>query len=283
VGNLTLVQTDVRQRALGAINRLPAFSPILNKLVSTLADENVSFAVVGELIEKDAVLAGRVLRVVNSAIYGRRSQVNSVRHAVSMIGIQKLRNFSLGFLVSSMWSRATVTANWSHSRFNVHSIATALMADLLAQRMPVEYAEGAFTAGLLHDVGKLLLAIAVPDEVSKLVRKGGWTQASELDTFGITHEELSVEILQQWRLPVQILQAVRYHHSPPGNPKRPTLADLVALGNLYAKATDNELEARNPDDVADAAPVLQGWGIDEQIPRIQAEFTAELEAVRSFF
>ncbi len=111
MGNLTLVQTDVRQRALSAMNRLPAFSPILNKLVATLADESVSFAVVGELIEKDAVLAGRVLRVVNSAIYGSRSQVNSVRHAVSMIGIQKLRNFSLGFLVSTMWSRATVTAD----------------------------------------------------------------------------------------------------------------------------------------------------------------------------
>lgn len=283
MGNLTLVQTDARQRALSALNRLPAFSPILNKLVATLADERVSFAAVSELIEKDAVLAGRVLRVVNSAIFGTRNEVNSVRHAVSMIGIQKLRNFSLGFLVSSMWSRAPVSAEWSHVRFNMHSIATALMADLLAQRLPVEYAEGAFTAGLLHDVGKLLLAIALPDEVSKMVRNGGWTQAAELDSFGITHEELSAEILAQWRLPVQIRKAVECHHSPSRDPERPTLADLVSLGNLYAEATGNALELNNSGEDFDAAALLQGWGIDDQIPRIEAEFKTELEAVRSFF
>ena len=200
-----------------------------------------------------------------------------------MIGICKLRNFSLGFLVSSLWSRTETSAGWSHARFNLHSVATALMADLLAQRMPVNYAEGAFTAGLLHDVGKLLLAIALPDEVTALMRSGGWIQASELALFGITHQELSVEILEQWRLPVQILNAVEYHHQPPGDPAQPTLADLVALGNRYAVATGNELEEHQPGEIADAAAVLLGWGIDTHIPRIEAEFKTELEAVRSFF
>ena len=88
---LPALSTTLRDKALEAISKLPPFSPVLNKLMASLADDNISFAELAAVIEKDTVLAGSVLRLVNSAFYARRGTVNSVKHAVSVLGIGKLR------------------------------------------------------------------------------------------------------------------------------------------------------------------------------------------------
>src|SRR5882672_4316133 len=109
---------SVRDRALVALGKLPPFSPILNRLMASLAHEDVSFAKVADLIEKDTVLAGNILRLVNSALYGLPGTVNSIRHAVSLLGINKLRNSTLSMSVSRMWNQVKTPQGWSMARFN---------------------------------------------------------------------------------------------------------------------------------------------------------------------
>ena len=94
----------LRERALRTLAELPPLSPILNRLIANLAQSDVSFAKVAELIEKDTVLAGNLLKLVNSALYGRRGTIISVRHAVSMLGVNKLRNAALSMSVARMWN-----------------------------------------------------------------------------------------------------------------------------------------------------------------------------------
>ena len=106
MGSVLSSAVNYREKALRGLGDLPPFSPILNKLLATLADEDVSFARLAELIEKDTVLAGNVLRLVNSALYGRRGTISSVRHAVSLMGVVKLRNSAMTLSVSRMWSQA---------------------------------------------------------------------------------------------------------------------------------------------------------------------------------
>ena len=149
------------QRALGALGKLPPFSPILNKLLASLAQDDVSFVKLGDLIEKDPVVAGNLLHLVNSALYARRGSINSVRHALSLLGINKLRNVVLGMSITRMWNQVKTPASWSMARFNMHSAASGILSDLLAQRLTVHYAEGAFVAGLL--VLPLLLAGEIYD------------------------------------------------------------------------------------------------------------------------
>src|SRR6266481_4601851 len=151
-------------RILGALDKLPPFSPVLTRLLATLTDENVSFGELAAIIETDAVLAGNLLRVVNSPLYGRIATINSVRHAVAILGSVKIRNLVLGLSVSRRWTGAHVPGRWNARLFNAHSLAVAVLSDLIALDMPVPYPEGAFTAGLLHDVGKLLIAIGMPAE-----------------------------------------------------------------------------------------------------------------------
>lgn len=205
-----------RERALNGLDRLPPFSPILNRLLATVAKEDVSFAKLAGLIEQDAVLAGNVLRLVNSALYSLPGTVNSVRHAVAILGVNRLRNVALGLSVSRAWGAVRTPPGWSPARFNLHSIATGILADSIAQRTEVPYPEGGFVAGLLHDLGKLLIAIVLPAEYEAIQARAprGDVTDAEKEVIDATHAELSGMVLKRWNLPLPIQQAARYHHEP---------------------------------------------------------------------
>ncbi len=226
------------------MNDLPPFSPTLNRLLASLAQEDVSFSKLGDLIEKDTVVSGNVLQIVNSAAYGRRGTINSVRHAVSLLGVNKLRNAALGMSITRMWNEVRTPPGFSIARFNKHAAATAILSDLLAQRLPVIYPEGAFVAGLLHDVGRLLIAVGLREahlEIVRLRQAGQDQLISEMDVLGLTHAELSAEALSVWQLPAPIHDAVLYHHDAAADPasgaKLLPLSALVEAANRYNNAT----------------------------------------------
>ncbi|HSW49283.1 MAG TPA: HDOD domain-containing protein, partial [Bryobacteraceae bacterium] len=158
-----------RDKLLLRASTLPPFSPILNRLLASLSREDAQLSNISELIEKDTVLAGNLLRLVNSALYGLAGTVNSVRHALAIIGLERMRNMVLTMSFARLWRRDVAVSGWSPGRFNLHSTATAILADLIAQHVPAEYAEGAFTAGLFHDFGKLLQATVLPREFGVLL------------------------------------------------------------------------------------------------------------------
>lgn len=211
----------VKEKALRSLSDLPPFSPILTKLVALLAREDVSFRDLAGIIEKDTVLAGNILRLVNSGLYGRRATITSVVHAISLLGHTKLRNVALGLSVGKMWQRLEFARDFSLSRFNHHSIAVALASDQIATRVPVVYPEGAFVAGLFHDIGKLLMAKALQEEyeaIEKFMRSVENRDASvrkqaELEIVGMTTAELSASALERWNLPEEIIEAVQHQQS----------------------------------------------------------------------
>src|SRR5882724_7328843 len=202
MGMMTETTASTRLRIMGELDKLPPFSPVLTRLLSTLSDDDVSFGELAGIIETDAVLAGNLLRVVNSPLYGRIATINSVRHAVSILGSVKIRNLVLGLSVSRRWAGARVPGKWDSRRFNAHSLAVAVLSDLVVLEKPFPYPEGAFTAGLLHDVGKLLIAIAVPAEFEAIwdfYQSGGDSAGDcEMDILGVTHAEVSGAIQEKW-------------------------------------------------------------------------------------
>jgi HD-like signal output (HDOD) protein len=257
---------------------MPVFSPVLGRLVATLGDETISFTHLAALIEKDTLLAGHLLRLVNSAIYSRGREVTSVPRAISILGVTRLRNFAVSLLVARMWSRVRLPQSFSLARFNLHGVATAIAADLLAQRIPVEYYEGAFAAGLLHDVGKALVAVSLPEEYDLLARSGAWDAGMEEEVLGVSHAELSRQVLEHWRLPPPICQAAGEHHTPPSGP--PSLGHIVHAANLFANATSAATEAGAP---LDPAAFLAPLGLQKQFESIQSSFAAEFDTLRQFF
>ncbi len=280
----------VKERAVRSLQGLPPFSPILNRLLASLAKEEVSFIKLGELIEKDPVLAGNLLHLVNSAMYARRGSINSVRHALSLLGINKLRNVVLSMSITRMWNQARTPPSWSMARFNMHSAACAILSDLLAQRLTVNYAEGAFVAGLLHDVGRLLIALGPVEDYDRIMEMhevdGKPLPECEMEVMGYTHTELSAEALIFWNLPEPIQHAVRYHHSPESDPTaRPnevSLSRVVDAANQYVNSMGVSILKKCPD-TADGT-LVEGLGLSaDKLEVLLVEFKTEFDAMSSFF
>lgn len=277
-----------REKALASLGQLPPFSPILNRLMASLAQEDVSFTALAELIEKDTVLAGNVLRLVNSAIYGRSGTISSVRHAISIMGVCRLRNTVLSLSVSRMWNRVRTPAGWSTAQFDLHSVATALLSDLLAQRRPVPYAEGAFAGGLLHDIGKLLMAIALCDEyeqIEDLFQAGSRTmEECEIVVLGMTHGELSAAALTKWNLPAPIVTAVARHHFHRTQDNAPlSLAMVLRAADGIANQLGIKITPTTCQCEEDVPQILAGIGLGDQTDAILSEFQSEFEAIRQYF
>lgn len=278
----------LRDRALGAISKLPPFSAVLNKLLATLAGEDVSFAALGELIEKDTVVAGNLLRVVNSALYARRHTVNSVRHALAVLGLAKVRNLVLGMSVSRLMNQVRVPPSFSIERFNRHSAAVALLSDHLAQHVEVEYPEGAFVAGLLHDVGRLLIAMALPDHYDAVLRayvedSRGWVDC-EMTVLGFGHAEMSGDVLAAWKLPQEIQAAAREHHLPAEESNGALrLGRLVDAANQYVNSTGESILAQQREDWADSTAVVSLGLSQDRLEQVLTDFAAEHRALSQFY
>ena len=282
----SMVVPTLRDKALAGIGKLPPFSPVLTKLLASLAKDDIMVAELADWIEKDTVLTGSVMRMVNSAAYGRMGTVSSVRHAITILGTNRLRNIVLGLSVCNMMSQLKLPPRWSTKQFNLHAVAVANMADLIVQHSTVEYAEGAFVAGLLHDVGKLLLAVSCPEEYGQVLaeaaREQGELHEIEMAMLGFSHAELSQKVLENWKLPIPVQVAARYHHNPEADATAP---GLVALSHALQLAdfTVNQLgvpAVTNERPLKDPIPYLQAFGLGEKCERILTSFDQEMQAIR---
>jgi HD-like signal output (HDOD) protein len=264
---------------------------VLNRLLADLGRDDVSFSKISDLIEKDTVIAGNILRVVNSALYGRRGTVNSVRSAVSVLGLNKLRNFVLGMSVARMWSQAALPKHFSTSRFNLHSVATALMADLLAQQLPIHYPEGAFVAGLFHDLGKLLIAVGMKSEwaeIETLHSRGGltWVKSEEL-VLGLTHAELSHAAVAAWGLPEPIQAAVLHHHEPARESAPEGLIPLsrvIAAANHHVNGNGRSVDPEIQEIDLQSSETIESIGLPAaRLASMIQQYEDELAAISNFF
>lgn len=271
---------NVRARAMECLSKLPALSPLLMRLIQTmLADtDEISVARVAQLIERDAVIAGNILGVVNSPVCQRRTAIQSIRHAIVLLGLTKVRNLALSMSMNHIWAKAKGAPDWSMFEFNQHSVAMAVLCDLLTHQLRVIGGDVTFLAGLLHDLGRLLIAVGLPAQHSVVARLRGAEQSSlpqcERSVLGFDHADLSGEVLATWRLPLALQTAVRFHHAPENdhilaNPGEFRLSQILNAAELYIE-----------DNVPDG---LQSLGLGDRLENILAEFDAEAKQITCLF
>jgi HD-like signal output (HDOD) protein len=150
MGISLISQSLARSQTLKCLERLPKLSPLMAQLLARLSRRNCDFQELTEIV-------------------GRLRPVSSVGHAVAMVGVGTLRKFALGSSISNLFSRVKPAQTFSLLRFNLHAVATAALLELLAEEVPFEHGEDAFLAGLLHDIGKLLIAVTFPQQYDDLL------------------------------------------------------------------------------------------------------------------
>ncbi len=229
--SLTMEYTD---QILKKIKELPPLPLVVQKLLQVMDDENSSANDISEVLNSDQAMASRVLKLVNSSFYGLSGKVTTVPRAIVILGVAAMRNLALGLGITKVLAKAGTGP--LQEKFWDHSIAAAAACEVLARHTKTTIPEEAFVAGLLHDIGHLVLLMAVPDEFQEAMAMGPSNMVdNEKKLIGMAHTRAGQKLLLQWKLPKMFCEAVRFHHtSKVITGKDDPLISLVALGDLFA-------------------------------------------------
>jgi HD-like signal output (HDOD) protein len=246
---------DLRTTALGAADRLPLFSIVLQRALGLFsAGDSLSFGALADIVEEDVVVAGNILAVANSALYARHGAAVSVRAAIARLGMHKTRNALLGLSIAKAFRAVKIPGKWSSARFNTHSLATATLSDLLVQRKLTSGSEWGFTAGLLHDVGLLLIGAGLPAQFLALQDSATADHQlvrQERELLGFTHFDLSADLLASWNCPPAVQEAARFCERPSFEYRAPfSLGAVVKTASLLADAEGFRIFPSNQPDTS---------------------------------
>lgn len=224
----TLLGDEIIREAVGKLDKLPSVPNTYWELKQAILDPDIGIQDIAKIVEKDAAMSIKVLQLVNSAYFGAARQRASVSQAVSLLGIELLKGLVLTAHVFAAFDGASIPG-FSLEAVQQSSLLTArLCKRFLSEMQNTERTlataekqftiEEAFTAGLVHDIGKIMLALGVPERFAEVVRI---TQEGkrpfhivEKELIGVTHAEVGAYLLGVWGLPFPIVEAVAYHHNP---------------------------------------------------------------------
>jgi putative nucleotidyltransferase with HDIG domain len=230
---------DIIRKHLEKVDVLPLSPTLLPKLLPKLSDVDTNFDEVVEIIAFDPALTSKLLQICNSAYFGQASEVNSVAEAVSRVGYQAV--YLLVAMINGSACFPTPSPRGVQAeKLWRHSLVTGFNAKFVAESAGAD-GNLLFTAGLLHDLGKVILgqeqAPPPPD-----IYAGPTTAASlakERELFGCTHAEVGAALLDRWKLPAQIVAAVRHHHEPAEAAGFERIAACIAVGDTVTHGEEH--------------------------------------------
>jgi len=209
---LNLRETQDVWEILERVTELPALSPVVQQALILLEREDFDWREVSEVVAQDQNLVAQILKLANSALTGLRRRVTSLTTALRILGARPVRNLLLTMTVRPFLHAPSELQLWEHS------LACAFVTRKLAQQTQLVDPEEAFTAGLLHDIGKTLLlrffnqSYKRAQQIAK--QQGCPTFIAERLIFSVTHAEVGAWLLEKWRIPAPFCEAVAMHHTP---------------------------------------------------------------------
>ncbi|WP_310571247.1 HDOD domain-containing protein [Gemmatimonas sp.] len=236
-----------------------------------------------EVLEGDPPLAARVLKVVNSAFYGRPRQVGSTAAAMRLLGVNAIRNVALAASLNRLFRGGRTVPGFEADELWTHAVAVGTAARRIAERCRGIPQEEAMLAGLLHDIGILVAIQASPTEFALLIAATSRDPAlsfaeAESQWLGATHEAFGKALCEQWRFPDALAKACGHHHDPmtlaPADQRLPAIihvADVIAgrVGGGYTRSVGRDAPA-------DGVCELLGLGTAD-LADIEAQLSSDVE------
>jgi putative nucleotidyltransferase with HDIG domain len=211
---------------------------LVAELLASLDREDMQLDDLARRIGQDQAIAAKVLRLANSSFFGLQGKVASLVQAAVVLGVRNLRSLAIGAGVVAPFA-GLKTAGFDLGQFWRHSVGVGACARTLAARAD-ENGEFAFTAGLLHDIGRLVLIAGFPGEYAEVLRQRATNDAflidAERSALGIDHAEVGAALATRWKFPSPITAAVADHHAIRGDSTK--LACLVHCADVMANALD---------------------------------------------
>jgi len=208
----------IENQLMAAVERMPAFPKSVQRVLELTRNPDVAPKAIVEVIEKDPVLTARILRVINSAFYALPNKISSVAQAVVMLGINTIKNLAIRSAAVGMIPQ-TNTAGFDTDAYLAHSLGTAEVGKLLAQKLGDVDPSEAYIAGLLHDFGKIVFTLSMPDLFKQALAAASETATSlhhtERRILGVDHTVAGALLAQRWEFPESLIEAIRAHHDSP--------------------------------------------------------------------
>lgn len=215
--------------------RVASLPSIYLKIEKALHDERTSSKDISDIVSDDTALAGRVLRLANSAMYHFPSKISTISQAVTVIGTRQLRDLVLACSIISVFKDMPSNLVNMES-FWRHSIGCALTARVLSKLRHENNVESAFVSGLLHDIGQLILFKDLGEEMRQCIELANRTNKPldevERNIFGFDHALLGGLLLKEWKLPPLLVETTQHHHSPSRSTTFPVEAAYVHIANF---------------------------------------------------
>ncbi len=238
--------TKYKGQILAAKN-LPTLPAVLDEITQLMENPHTSTEQIAQVITRDQVLSAKVLKMVNSPIYGCPGRISSVSHALVLLGFNVIRGLIISTSVFDK-DECSMVGLWDHS------VGCALACGEVARALGFKDPEEYVVSGLLHDFGKLVTAVQLPEakkSIDMLVKKNDMTyREAELEVLSFGHDRVNLWISELWNLPTRIGEAIAYHHTPLEAPHHMQFACVVHVGDFLVRAFE------------------YGYGGDSNVPQV---------------
>jgi two-component system, cell cycle response regulator len=222
------------------LDNLPTLPGVALKIIDAVKNENACMDELGKILSLDPPLSGKILGLINSALYGLPAKVTTVSHAVNLLGVNTVKKVALSFsLLRLMKARKEEAEEFIYSEYWRDSVMAAVVCRVLAKSIIPSMAEDAFTLGLLHEIGRLSLNQSMPKQYNLVLKERKDTLCeyyeAERHILGFTHMELGGALIKKWGLPEFIYEPVQVHHLP--NRIEPSANPAGTLGQILFLAS----------------------------------------------
>ncbi len=213
------------------VENLPTLPVVVQQIQKLIASPNSSMAQIAAIITRDQAIAARVVRLINSAFYGMGGKVTSIQQAIVLLGLKTVRNLVTGVSVVKMFENPGSASLFDREKFWMHTFACALGARAIAREIRTPDPEDFFLAGLLHDIGILVLDqffhLEFINVLQCAVSQKTDTTRAEMNVLGLTHQEVGEYVARRWKIPEILVHTIRNHHNPAN-------ADSACVGSMLA-------------------------------------------------
>ena len=219
--------------------KLPNIPKVVQELIESFGDENINNDAIAKKISADQVLTAKLLRAANSAHYGGNRKVGSVNDAVFILGFNAVRTL---VLASGMTGAFKAPEGFDLPAFWHNSFAVASTCKWLA-KFSKDDAETAFTCGMIHNIGELLIHILLPEEsleIQKIVDRGGRNSDIEKNVLGFNYPEAGAELANRWKFPDAIVESIRHQLEPLNAPEFSRYAALINLADYIVHENERD-------------------------------------------
>lgn len=229
------------KRITESIIGLPTLPTVVSKMIELVDSPKTSATSLANLISTDQTITARILKMANSAYYGFSREVSTVNTAIVVMGFNSVKEMGLSLSVFDVFKDLSDTRHFDIAKYWEHSIGCGIGAKMMANRYQHAIVGEAFVAGLLHDIGKVILNQYLHTEfceiMARVADRGEELGEVEMDMLGTRHGEIGGWLADKWRLPVMISESIRLHHFPWEADKAPAMVALVSLANYLCHRT----------------------------------------------